>query len=378
MRGGDLSTGALFSYVGCEARVAWDHPLRAIREIVSAALSALSPDFGALYARLGRPSIPPEKLLRALLLQAFYSVRSERQLMEQLDYNLLFRWFVGLALDAPIWDVTVFTKNRERLVAGEIAAKFMAAVLNQPRVRELLSAEHFSVDGTLIEAWASMKSFRPKDGGGEPPAAGRNGERDFHDEKRRNQTHASTTDADARLYRKGPGQAAKPAYMGHVLMENPNGLVIDTRLSLATGARGRQGLRCRRIRRSAAPVQRHAVCRPEHQQPALGDRRPHHPPSRLCRQRTTSQADRGDLRVDQGDRRAAQDPSSRPRPRGMDVHPHGHRLQPRPSAQAIGHGGVVMIELCAAAAPIGHRPNAIDERKRACQRSSKLSSIELI
>jgi transposase len=235
MRGGDLNAGALFSYVSCEARVAQDHPLRAIRVIVNAALSALSPDFEGLYARLGRPSIAPEKLLRALLLQAFYSVRSERQLMEQLDYNLLFRWFVGLALDAPIWDVTVFTKNRERLVEGAVAAKFMAAVLNQPQVRELLSAEHFSVDGTLIEAWASMKSFRPKDGSGEPPAAGRNGERDFHGEKRRNETHASTTDADARLYRKGLGQAAKLAYMGHVLMENRNGLVVDTRLTLATG-----------------------------------------------------------------------------------------------------------------------------------------------
>jgi len=156
MRGGDGNLGALFSYVSCEARVAKDHPLRAIREIVNAALAALSPEFEKLYARLGRPSIAPEKLLRALLLQAFYSVRSERQLMEQLDYNLLFRWFVGLGMDAPIWDATVFTKNRERLVEGEIASKFMAAVLSQPRVRELLSSEHFSVDGTLIEAWASM------------------------------------------------------------------------------------------------------------------------------------------------------------------------------------------------------------------------------
>ena len=173
MRGGDRNTGALFSYVSCEERVARDHPLRAIREITNTSLAALSPEFEKLYARLGRPSIAPEKLLRALLLQAFYSVRSERQLMEQLDYNLLFRWFVGLGMDAPIWDVTVFTKNRERLVEGEIASKFMAAVLSQPRVKELLSSEHFSVDGTLIEAWASMKSFRPKDGSGEPPAAGR-------------------------------------------------------------------------------------------------------------------------------------------------------------------------------------------------------------
>ena len=240
MRGGDRNTGAFFSYVSCEARVSKDHPLRAIREIVNTALEALSADFEALYAKVGRPSIAPEKLLRALLLQAFYSVRSERQLMEQLDYNLLFRWFVGLAADDPIWDVTVFTKNRERLVEGEVAAKFLTAVLKEPRVRELLSAEHFSVDGTLIEAWASMKSFRPKDGSGEPPTAGRNGERDFHGEKRRNETHASTTDPDARLYRKGPGQAAKLAYMGHVLMENRNALVVDTRLTLATGTAERE------------------------------------------------------------------------------------------------------------------------------------------
>src|SRR5207247_2785106 len=240
MRGGDARTEALFSYVSCEARVPVDHPLRAIREIVNEALAALSPEFEKPYAKSGRPSIPPEKLLRALLLQAFYSGRSERQLMEQLDYNLLFRWFVGLSLDAAVWDVTVFTKNRERLIEGDIAAQFMAAVLNQERVKVLLSDEHFSVDGTLIEAWASMKSFRPKDGSGEPPAPGRNGERDFHGEKRRNETHASTTDPDARLNRKGPGQPAKLAYLGHVFMENRHALVVDTRLTLATGTAERE------------------------------------------------------------------------------------------------------------------------------------------
>jgi transposase len=240
MRGGDARTEALFSYVSCEARVPADHPLRAIREIVNEALAALSPEFEKLYAKSGRPSIPPEKLLRALLLQAFYSVRSERQLMEQLDYNLLFRWFVGLSLDAVVWDVTVFTKNRDRLIAGDIAAQFMAAVLNQKPIKVLLSDEHFSVDGTLIEAWASMKSFRPKDGSGEPPAPGRNGERNFHGEKRSNETHASTTDPDARLYRKGPGQPAKLAYLGHVFMENRHALVVDTRLTLATGTAERE------------------------------------------------------------------------------------------------------------------------------------------
>lgn len=220
MRGSDERSEGLFSYVSCEARVPPDHPLRPIRAIVDEALEVLSAEFEALYSKVGRPSIAPEKLLRALLVQAFYSVRSERQLMEQLDYNLLFRWFVGLAMDAPVWDVTVFTKNRERLLAGEIAAKFMAAVLGQRRIKTLLSDEHFSVDGTLIEAWASLKSFRPKDGSGEPPGPGRNGERNFHGEKRSNETHASTSDPEARLARKGDGQGSRMAYAGHFLMEN--------------------------------------------------------------------------------------------------------------------------------------------------------------
>src|SRR5229473_5121962 len=238
MRCPDERSEGLFSYVSCEARVPADHPLRPVRAIVDEALEVLSRDFERLYSQQGRPSIAPEKLLRALLLQAFYSVRSERQLMEQLDYNLLFRWFVGLSMDASIWDATVFTKNRDRLLAGDVAAKFMAAVLSQPRVKRLLSDEHFSVDGTLIEAWASMKSFRPKDGSGEPPGAGaagsdqakakgRNAEHDFHGEKRRNETHASTTDPDARLFRKGRGKEAKLCHMGHVLMENRHGLIID-------------------------------------------------------------------------------------------------------------------------------------------------------
>jgi transposase len=195
---------------------------------------------GSLYAPTGRGSIAPEKLLRALLLQAFYSIRSERQLLEQLAYNMLFRWFVGLSMDAPVWDVTVYTKNRERLLAGDIARGFLGAILIDPAVKPLLSAEHFSVDGTLVEAWASMKSFRPRDGGDEPPAPGRNGERDFHGERRRNETHASTTDPDARLYRKGRGQAAKLCYMRHLLMENRNGLVVDAETTQATGTAERE------------------------------------------------------------------------------------------------------------------------------------------
>jgi transposase len=235
MRGSDRQTGSMFSYVSPEALVPADHPLRPMRLLVNAALERLSGEFDALYASGGRDSIAPEKLLRALLLQAFYSVRSERRLIEQVTYNMLFRWFVGLSMDAAVWDVTVFTKNRDRLLRGDVAAKFFAAVLADPRVKPLLSSEHFSVDGTLIEAWASMKSFRPKDGGGAPPGPGRNGERDFHGEKRSNETHASTTDPDARLARKSNGQSAKLCYGGHVVMENRHGLVVATATTRATG-----------------------------------------------------------------------------------------------------------------------------------------------
>jgi transposase len=210
---------------------------------VDATLTDLSSSFDELYARNGRPSIPPERLLRALLLQAFYTVRSERQLMEQLDFNLLFRWFVGLSIDETVWDATVFCKNRDRLLDGDIAKQFLAATLSQPQVRSLLSNEHFSVDGTLIEAWASLKSFVPKDGGDKQPPSGdgstsgggRNRERDFHGEKRRNDTHSSTTDPDARLFRKGKGKEAKLCHMGHILIENRNGLIVDACLTEANG-----------------------------------------------------------------------------------------------------------------------------------------------
>src|SRR5689334_2892179 len=240
MRGQDRQTGQLFSYVSPEALVPPDHPLRAIKRLTDAALDRLCGDFAAMYATTGRPSIPPEKLMRALLLQAFFSVRSERQLMQQITYNMRFRWFIGLAMDAPVWDVTVFTKNRDRLLEGDIAGRFLAAILVDPQVVSLLSSEHFSVDGTLIEAWASMKSFRPKDGSGEPPGPGRNGARDFHGEARSNETHASTTDPDARLYKKAEGQAAKLCHMGHVLIENRSCLVVDSRTTLATGTAERE------------------------------------------------------------------------------------------------------------------------------------------
>lgn len=239
MRGDDANKGSLFSYVDLEQRVRGDHPLRTIREIANAALKLLSRDFAALYSPIGRESIPPERLLRALLLQAFYSIRSERQLVERIDTDLLFRWFVGLGIEDPVWSATTFTKNRDRLLDGEIASKFLAAVLADKKVRGLLSDEHFSVDGTLLEAWASPKSFRPKDGSGDPPGPGarlgRNSERSFRGEKRKNDTHASTTDPDARLFRKGPGKEARLCFMGHALMENRNGLIVDAVTTRASG-----------------------------------------------------------------------------------------------------------------------------------------------
>jgi transposase len=235
MRGSDQQSGDLFSYVDIEARVPVRHPLRAIRAIVNEGLASLDAEFDKLYADTGRDSIPPERLLRAALLQAFFSIRSERLLMEQLNYNLLYRWFVGLGVDDAVWDHSVFSKNRDRLLEADVAAKFLAAVLANPHVKPLLSDEHFSVDGTLIEAWASMKSFRAKDGSDEPPTPGRNGERNFHDEKRSNDTHASTTDPQAKLYKKGKGKEAKLCFMGHALMENRHGLVVQAEATEADG-----------------------------------------------------------------------------------------------------------------------------------------------
>lgn len=235
MRGTDQGSGSLFSYVDIEARVPRDHPLRRIRELVNGALSKLDKRFGELYSQDGRPSIAPERLLRASLLQLFYSIRSERQLMD-----LLFRWFVGLGIDDPVWDHSVFSKNRDRLLNTEIAQDFLAALLTEPKVKRLLSHEHFSVDGTLLGAWASMKSFRPKDGSGDPPDGGRNGERNFRGEKRSNETHESTTDPDARLYRKGDGQESRLCYMGHAMMENRNSLAICGEVTQATGTAERE------------------------------------------------------------------------------------------------------------------------------------------
>lgn len=243
MRGADIQQSELFSYGSVEERIPADHPLRAIRAMVDEALRDMSGRFDEIYPAEGRESIPPERLLRALLLQMLYSVRSERMLMEQLRYNLLFRWFVGLSADEPVWHPTVFTKNRDRLLQGAVAEQLFSLIVQQARSRKLLSDEHFTVDGTLIEAWAGQKSFQRKDSdrlNPPPPDHSKNPTVNWHREKRSNETHESTTDAMARLYKKTSGAEAKLGYLGHVLTENRNGLVVDVRLTQATGTAERQ------------------------------------------------------------------------------------------------------------------------------------------
>jgi transposase len=235
MRGDDPHNDAMFSYVTPEARVRPDHPLRPVRRMVDAALARLSARFDRLYSTTGRPSIPPEKLLRALLLQILYSIRSERLLMEELEYSILYRWFVGLSMDDPVWDATTFTKNRERLLRGDVADAFFAEVLEAIRAEGLLSDEHFTVDGTLLEAWASHKSFRPKDDDRTPPDEPKNPTVNFHGQQRRNDTHQSTTDPEARLYKKAVGREAKLGYLAHLLTENRHGFIIDTAVTDAMG-----------------------------------------------------------------------------------------------------------------------------------------------
>src|SRR5580700_449605 len=236
MRGKDNQQSAMFSYLSPEDRVPEDHPLRPVRLMADIALEALSPVFNRMYVAFGRPSIAPEKLLRALLLQVLYTIRSERMLMEQLEYNLLFRWFVGLNMDEPVWVPTVFSKNRDRLMEGDVAQKFFDRILQQAEAANLTSDEHFSVDGTLIEAWASQKSFQRKDQPEQPPPDDPgNPTVNFHGEKRSNDTHESKTDPEARLARKSSGHESKLAYCGNVLIENRNGLVVDTELVMASG-----------------------------------------------------------------------------------------------------------------------------------------------
>lgn len=281
MRGADVVVGSLFSYVDLEKRVPEKHPMRLIKRVVDEVLASLSGEFEGMYSDIGRPSIPPEKMLRGSLIQAFYTLRSERQLMEQLDYNLLFRWFVGLGVDDPVWDHSTYSKNRDRLLEADVARLFLKGIVEHPLVAPLLSDDHFTVDGTLIQAWASLKSFVPKppaargdDGDpgapstpetttptAEPPATetpatetaspmtgaenspektSRNEEVNFHGQKRSNATHASTTDPESRLFRKGPGKEAKLSYMGHALTENRHGLVVEATFTTATGTAERE------------------------------------------------------------------------------------------------------------------------------------------
>jgi transposase len=235
MRGIDHQQADMYSYVSPESRVRADHPLRAIRKMADEALKNMTERFEAMYAKTGRPSIPPEKLLRAQLVQMLYSIRSERLLMEEIDYSMLFRWFVGMNLDEPVWDATVFTKNRNRLLEGDVAREFLCEVVKQAQAKGLTSDEHFTVDGTLIEAWASLKSFQRKDGNIQPPDDPGNPTVNFHGEKRSNQTHESTTDADALLARKGSGKEAKLSYNGNLLTENRNGLIVNTEVFPANG-----------------------------------------------------------------------------------------------------------------------------------------------
>jgi transposase len=235
MRGTDLQQSGLFSYVSLESRVPQDHPLRGIKELLDEALRGMSRDFDRVYAAEGRPSIPPERLVRASTLQILYSIRSERLLCEQLDYNLLFRWFVGLTIDEPIWDHSSFTKNRDRLIEAKVARKLLRRTVRKARAAHLLSNEHFSVDGTLIESWAAVKSMRRRDGSDEPPGPGRNPTVNWHGEKRSNESHVAPKDPQAKLFCKGKGQAAKLCYMGHTLMDHRHGLIVDVEVTEADG-----------------------------------------------------------------------------------------------------------------------------------------------
>jgi transposase len=397
MRGADVATGALFSYVDLEARVPAGHPLRVIRGVVNDVLAGLDAEFSKMYAALGRPSIAPEKLLRGSLIQAFHTIRSERQLMEQLDYNLLFRWFVGLGIDDPVWDHSTYSKNRDRLLEADIARKFLTGIVEHPKVKPLLSDEHFTVDGTLVAAWASMKSVVPKQapppegaGGSDAPEQAqpnddaepaktedtaqmqsneegrksRNAEVDFHGQKRCNATHASTTDPEARLYRKGKGKEAKLSFMGHALAENRHGLIVETGINAgdrhcrARGSQGddrepfagldapaharcRQGLRRRRLRGGAAWHVRAPARGAEYERAVVRHRRAHHPAQGLRSQSAQTQADRGGLRLGQDHRRSRPADAQWNGPHGLPVHLHHGRLRSHPPPQAPRHKNCV-------------------------------------
>jgi transposase len=354
--------GGLFSYVSPESRVPPGHPLRKVRGLVRDVLAELSRSFARLYAREGRPSVPPEQLLSALLIQVLYGIRSERQLMEQLNYNLLYRWFVGLSPDDLVWDPTTFTKNRERLQTGEVFEKFITRLLNHPQVKPLLSDEHFSVDGTLIEAWASQRSFRPKDGSDEDGS-------NFHGQTRKNDTHQSTTDPDSRLYRKAAGREAKLSYMGHVTMENRHGLAVAGMLSKATGTAERRASEAMlAVRRKLAGrritvgedkadhaaklravdvtphvTQNHGLTKTGRRRRSAIDGRTN-PTHGVCEIAITARDDRVHLRLGQAAWYPAKNQASRhsPRRRGLSAQPHC--LQSGPHSET---------RLCIMAPPVG-------------------------
>jgi len=341
MRGADVEQGGLFSYVSIEERVPRTHPLRRVRTLLDEALESMSADFDRVYAEGGRESVAPERLVRALVLQVLYSIRSERLLCEQLDYNLLFRWFVGLSMDDRIWDHSTFTKNRDRLIEAGVARKLLRRIGRRARREGLLSSEHFSVDGTLIEAWSAVKSMRRRDGRDDPPPPGRNPHVDFHGERRTNETHVAPHEPQAKLARKGKGQAAKLSYVGHVLMEHRSGLAVDVEVTEASGTaepeaafqalrraypahcRRRQGLRQPRLCGRVSSAAGHAACGAVVQSQRWHlDRCAHHAPPRLPCQPAAAQTDRGDLRLEQGRPCAAQDARARPAHRALHGNAH--------------------------------------------------------
>src|SRR3984893_2716425 len=357
MRGRFQDQGGFFSYIRPEERIPADHPLREIRKLVREVLKELSHSFGKLYSHEGRPSIPPEQLLSALLLQVFYGLRSERQLMEQLNYNLLYRWFVGLSPDDPVWDATSFTKNRDRLQRGDVFRKFMERLLNHPKVKPLLSDEHFSVDGTLIEAWASHKSFQPKDGSDDGDGS------NFHGQRRKNDTHQSTSDPQAKLYRKAAGREAKLCYMGHAVMENRNGLAVDGTVTQASGTAERRASeamlkkKANRSRRRITVGEDKAYDTSDHvaalremniNTACCAERQPdqdrqasqqrnrwaHDPPHRLPHLTVVPRDERVHLRLGQAARHHAQDQAPRYCRRGCRFPAQSHRLQSRAHPQA--------------------------------------------